>query len=72
MACRFRFPHPFERPGLWTNAICHGGDNKDALVFKDGEVPRESRRSACCHPKNCDATAIRHTLQHETGLWTCR
>jgi len=28
-----RFPHPFERPGLWTNAICHGSDNKDALAL---------------------------------------
>lgn len=70
-----RLPYPHTTSGSWyrtSTAICHGGDNKSALSFQDGERPGESPLRVHCHSRNCDATAIRHALQQATGLWLCR
>ena len=70
-----RLPYPYTTSGGWyrtSTAICHGGDNKNALSFHDGERPGESPLRVYCHSHNCNATAIRHALQQATGLWLCR
>ncbi|MCY4091406.1 MAG: hypothetical protein OXF62_11360 [Caldilineaceae bacterium] len=70
-----RLPHPFTVAGGWyrtSTAVCHGGDSKDALSFRDGERPGDAPLRVHCHSHNCDATAIRHALQQATGLWLCR
>ena len=70
-----KLPYPCTRAGGWyrtSTAICHGGDNKSALSFQDGERPDDSPLRVQCHSHNCDATAIRHALQQATGLWLCR
>ena len=70
-----RLPYPYTTSGGWyrtSTAICHGGVNKNALSFHDGERPGESPLRVYCHSHNCDATAIRHALQQATGLWLCR
>ena len=70
-----RLPYPHTTAGGWyrtSTAICHGGDNRSALSFRDGERPGESPLRVYCHSHNCDATAIRHALQQATGLWLCR
>ena len=70
-----KLPYPCTRAGGWyrtSTAICHGGDNKSALSFQDGERPGDSPLRVHCHSHNCDATAIRHALQQTTDLWLCR
>lgn len=70
-----RLPHPHSISGGWyrtSTAICHGGDSKDALSFRDGERPGDAPLRVYCHSHSCDATAIRHALQQATGLWLCR
>ena len=70
-----RLPHPFTVAGGWyrtSTAVCHGGDSKDALAFRDGERPGDAPLRVHCHSHSCDATAIRHALQQATGLWLCR
>lgn len=70
-----RLPYPYTTSGRWyrtSTAICHDGDNKNALSFQDGERPGDSPLRVHCHSHNCDATAIRHALQQATGLWLCR
>ena len=70
-----RLPFPHTTSGGWyrtSTAICHGGDNKSALSFQDGERPAQSPLRVHCHSHNCDAAAIRHALQQATGLWLCR
>ena len=70
-----RLPYPHTTAGGWyrtSTALCHGGDNRSALSFRDGERPGESPLRVYCHSHNCDATAIRHALQQATGLWLCR
>ena len=70
-----RLPDPFTVAGGWyrtSTAVCHGGDSKDALAFRDEERPGDAPLRVHCHSHNCDATAIRHALQQATGLWLCR
>ena len=70
-----RLPHPSTVAGGWyrtSTAVCHGGDSKDALAFRDGERPGDAPLCVHCHSHSCDATAIRHALQQATGLWLCR
>ena len=70
-----KLPYPHTMSGGWyrtSTAICHGGDSKDALSFRDGERPGDSPLRVYCHSHNCVATAIRHALQQATGLWLCR
>ena len=69
-----KLPHPYTTSGGWyrtSTAVCHGGDSKDALSFRDGEQPGDSPLRVHCHSHNCDETAIRHALQQATGLWAC-
>lgn len=70
-----RLPCPHTISGGWyrtSTAICHGGDNKSALSFQNGDHPGESPLRVHCHSRNCNPTAIRHALQQATGLWLCR
>ena len=70
-----RLPSPHTISGGWyrtSTVICHGGDNKTALSFQDGDRPGESPLRAHCHSRNCDPAAIRHALQQATTLWLCR
>ena len=70
-----RLPFPHTTSGGWyrtSTAICHGGDNKNALAFQDGRRPGDSPLRVHCHSHNCDPTAVRHALQQATGLWLCR
>ncbi|MDE0632523.1 MAG: toprim domain-containing protein [Caldilineaceae bacterium] len=70
-----RIPHPHTISGGWyrtSTALCHGGGNRHALAFRDGERPGESSLRVHCHSRNCDPTAVRHALQQATGLRLCR
>ncbi len=70
-----RLPYPHTISGGWyrtSTAICHGGDDKNALSFQDGDRPGESPLRVHCHSRNCDPPAIRHALQQATALWLCR
>lgn len=70
-----RIPHPHTMSGGWyrtSTALCHGGDSRHGLAFRDGERPGESPLRVYCHSHNCDAAAIRHALQQATGLRLCR
>ena len=70
-----RLPLPHTTSGGWyrtSTAICHGGDNKTALSFQDGDRPGEFPLRVHCHSRNCDSIVIRHALQQVTGLWLCR
>jgi len=70
-----RLPFPHTTSGGWyrtSTAICHGGDSRTALSFRDGHRPGESSLRVHCHSHNCDPTAVRHALQQATGLWLCR
>ncbi len=70
-----RLPYPVTTAGGWyrtSTALCHGGDSKNALAFRDGEHAGDAPLRVYCHSHNCDANAIRHALQQATGLWACR